>query len=143
MDHSMTVPYPLTAVFEHLAAPARLGDWLSEVVRVEAEAASLLGIGAAFGLTLRQSGSESAARGEMIAFEPPWLAAFGLFIGELTHVLRLTCCTCDGGTRLQVHQDRGDSPLTIDLTRLEQALLALRIAGGGDRRLDSADARSA
>ncbi len=138
MHYSATIPSPLTVIFEHIAAPSSLGDWLSEVVRVEAEAVSLLGIGTAFELTLRQSGSECAASGEMIAFEPPWLAAFRLCTGERTHVLRLTCCRCDGGSRLQIHQDRGDSPLTIDLTRLGRAPLALSMVGGGDRRTDDA-----
>jgi len=97
MDHSATIPHPMTVVFEHIAAPSRLGDWLTKVVRVEAEAVSLLGIGVAFGLTVFQNGSERAASGEIIAFEPPWLAAFRLFVGERTYVMRLTCCTWVAG----------------------------------------------
>lgn len=122
MDLDATLPQPLEQVFARLAAPLQLGDWLPEVRRVEATPALLLGLGAVFTLTLRTDGRECVVSGEMIAYEPPWLAAFRLLAGERTHLLRLTCSACADGTRVQIHQADAESPLRVDLDRLARAL---------------------
>jgi hypothetical protein len=124
MDLSATVAWPLDQVFACLADPSRLGDWLLEVRRVAAAPTLFLGLGVTFTLTLQAESRECAASGEIIAYEPPWLAAYRLFAEEQIHILRLTCRVCPEGTRVQIHQASGKNPLHIDLAGLEQALAA-------------------
>ncbi len=119
-----TVAQPIAVVFAHLTAPARLGDWLVDVGRIEAEASPTLDVGALFALTLRGDGGPLAATGEMIAYEPPWLAAYRLCVGERTYIVRLACSACAGGTRLQIRQGGAHGPLAVDLERLTRALMA-------------------
>lgn len=46
MDLYATLAQPITAVFQHVADPSRLGDWLGEVADVEAGAATAARSGA-------------------------------------------------------------------------------------------------
>ena len=119
MDLYATFPSPVKAVFDHLADPSRLGDWLPGIA---AAGPGQSGTGADFPLTAHVDGIEVAASGEVIAFEPPWLIGYRLFIGARTHGLRVTCTSQDGGTRIHVHQRDEAAPLTIDLARLTRAL---------------------
>ena len=119
MDLYATFPSPVKAVFGHLADPSRLGDWLPGIA---AAGPGQSGTGADFPLTAHVDGIEVAASGEVIAFEPPWLIGYRLFIGARTHGLRVTCTSQDGGTRIHVHQRDEAAPLTIDLARLTRAL---------------------
>ena len=119
MDLYATFPSPVKAVFGHLADPSRLGDWLPGIA---AAGPGQSGTGADFPLTAHVDGIEVAASGEVIAFEPPWLIGYRLFIGSRTHGLRVTCTSQDGGTRIHVHQRDEAAPLTIDLARLTRAL---------------------
>ena len=119
MDQEVWLPRPLTAVFDHLAAPPQLGDWLPEVAAVDADAMPLAGVGAAFGLRLHRDGREVAVAGELIAYEPPWSVAYRLTAGSHTHVLRLTCTSAAGGTRVRVRQADSTTPLAVDLHRLQ------------------------
>jgi hypothetical protein len=120
MDLYATFPSPVKAVFDHLADPSRLGDWLPGIAAAGPGPSS--GTGADFPLTAQVDGIEVAASGEVIAFEPPWLIGYRLFIGARTHGLRVTCTSQDGGTRIHVHQRDEAAPLTIDLARLTRAL---------------------
>jgi hypothetical protein len=124
MDLYATLAQPLTAVFEHVADPSRLGDWLGEVAGVEAGATEPPGIGVMFGLTLRRGERLVAATGELVAYEPPWLVSYRLRVGAYTHVVRLTCTAGEGASRLHVHQGDGDGALTIDMARLAAAVAA-------------------
>ena len=119
MDLYATFPSPVKAVFDHLADPSRLGDWLPGIA---AAGPGQSGTGADFPLTAHVDGIEVAASGEVTAFEPPWLIGYRLFIGSRTHGLRVTCTSQDGGTRIHVHQRDEAAPLTIDLARLTRAL---------------------
>jgi hypothetical protein len=113
----------LAAVFELLAAPLRLGDWLPELIAVEA-AAGEAGAGEAgeagtvFGLRLRLDGREVPGSGEVIAYEPPWCVAYRLVAGSRTYVVRLTCVNVDGATRVSVHQASSTPPLSVDFSLL-------------------------
>lgn len=122
MDLYATFPSPVKTVFGHLAEPARLGDWLPEVVAAVADPGRPGGTGADFPLTVRVDGVQVAASGEVTAFEPPWLVGYRLFIGSRTHGLRVTCTAQADGTRIHVHQPDDAAPLTIDLVRLARAL---------------------
>ncbi len=108
----------LAAVFELVAAPLRLGDWLPELVAVEGAAGEAGEIGAVFGLLLRQDGREVAGSGEVIAYEPPWCVAYRLVAGSCTYVVRLTCVNVDGATRVSVHQASAVPPLSVDFSLL-------------------------
>jgi Polyketide cyclase / dehydrase and lipid transport len=119
MDLYVTSPRPVRAVFDHLADPSRLGDWLPDVSAVGPDSSG--GNGADFPLTVNVDGIEVAASGEVIAFEPPWLVGYRLFIGPRIHGLRITCTAEVGGTRIHVHQPDNAAPLTIDLVRLTRA----------------------
>jgi uncharacterized protein YndB with AHSA1/START domain len=122
MDLETTVARPLTAVFSHLAEPARLGDWLPGITGPPAGAATPARTGAGFSLRLATGAGELAGTGELIAYEPPWSVAYRLRAGPHTHILRLTC-TARGpaATRVRIHQAGTGPPLTADLTRLHQA----------------------
>jgi hypothetical protein len=126
MDLYATLAQPITAVFQHVANPSRLGDWLGELAGVEAGAAGPAGVGVVFALTLRRDERLVAATGELVAYEPPWLVAYRLRVGASTHVVRLACTAGAGATRLHVHQADGDGALTIDLARLAAAVAAAR-----------------
>jgi hypothetical protein len=110
----------LATVFEQLAAPRRLGDWLPEMAAVKGDAGELggIGIGTVFGLRLRQDGREVPGTGEVIAYEPPWSVAYRLVTASQTYVLRLTCVSVDGATRVSVHQADTTPPLAVDLNPL-------------------------
>jgi hypothetical protein len=97
MDLYATLAPPITAVFEHMAAPSRLGDWLGEVAGVAAGAAGPAGIGVVFGLTLRRGERLGAATGELVAYEPPWLVAYRLRVGASIHVVRLAVAVASDG----------------------------------------------
>jgi len=126
MDLYATLAQPITAVFQHVADPSRLGDWLGELAGVEAGVA---GVGVVFELTLRRGERLVAATGELVAYEPPWLVAYRLRVGASTHVVRLACTAGAGATRLHVHQADGDGALSVDLARLAAAVAA---AGAGE-----------
>jgi uncharacterized protein YndB with AHSA1/START domain len=79
---------------------------------------------AAFTLRLSRDGTQTAATGELIAYEPPWQLAYRLLAGPDTHVLRVTCTAAGAGTRVHVRQAGPAAPLTIDLAGLGQALTA-------------------
>jgi hypothetical protein len=128
MDVHTTLALPITAVFHHVAAQCRLGDWLDDVAGVEA-ATGLPGIGVVFALTLRRGERLVAATGEVVAYEPPWLVAYRLRVGAHTHVVRLECTASEGATRLHVHQGESDGALSVDLARLAVAVAA---AGTGE-----------
>jgi uncharacterized protein YndB with AHSA1/START domain len=127
MDLYATLAEPITAVFEHVADPSRLGDWLGELADVEAGATEPLGV--VFALTLRRGERLVVATGELVAYEPPWLVAYRLRIEGSTHVVRVECTAGAGATRLHVHQADGDGALTIDLARLAGAVAAARTSG--------------
>ena len=129
MDLYATLAQPITAVFQHVANPSRLGDWLGELAGVEAGAAGPADVGVEFALTLRRGARLVAATGELVAYEPPWLVTYRLCVGASTHVVRLTCTAVAGATRLHVHQADGDGALTVDLARLAAAVAA---AGAGE-----------
>jgi uncharacterized protein YndB with AHSA1/START domain len=120
MDHDTTLARPLAAVFSHLAAPALLADWLPEVAAVQAEAGQPAGIGVMFGLRLRRGGRDIGGTGELIAYEPPWSVAYRFTAGSHTFVLRVTCVSSDGATRVRIRQADGSAPLAVDLDRLAQ-----------------------
>lgn len=124
MDHEAMLAHPLTAVFGHLAAPPRLGGWLPEVTGVEAGAARPAGIGTEFGLRLRRGDRETAAVGQLIAYEPPWSVAYRLRAGPDSHVIRVTCTSTSAGTRVRIRQAGHPHPLAVNLARLRQALAA-------------------
>ena len=121
MDLYATLAQPITAVFQHVADPSRLGDWLGELAGVEAGVA---GVGVVFALTLRRDERLVAATGELVAYEPPWLVAYRLRVGASIHVVRLACTSGAGATRLHVHQADGEGALTVDLARLAAAVAA-------------------
>ncbi len=110
----MLLARSLVAVFDHLAAPLRLGDWLPEVTAVKGKAGEPGGIGIVFGLRLRHDGREVPGTGEVIAFEPPWCVAYRLVAGPRTYVLRLTCVNIGGATRVSVHQANAMPALSVD-----------------------------
>ena len=85
----MLLARPLAAVFDQLATPRRLGDWLPEVAAVKGEAQEFgeIGTGTVFGLRLRKDGQEIAGTGEVIAYEPPWSVAYRLVTASQTYVL--------------------------------------------------------
>jgi uncharacterized protein YndB with AHSA1/START domain len=118
MDQDAWLAQPLAAVFDHLAAPPRLPDWLPEVAAVDADAMQLAGIGATFGLRLHRDGREVPGTGELIAYEPPWSVAYRLTAEPHTYVLRLRCTAAAGGTQVRVRQGDGLTPLAVDLRRI-------------------------
>ena len=118
MDHEAVLAHPIWQVFGHLADPARLGDWLPAATAIHAAHGA-----AAFTLRLSRDPAQAAA-GELIGYEPPWQLAYRLLAGPDTHVLRITCTTAGAGTRVHVRQASPAAPLTVDLTRLGQALTA-------------------
>jgi len=120
VDLYATFPSPVKTVFGHLADPSRLSDWLPEISAVGPGPSG--GTGVEFPVTAHVDGIETAASGEVTAFEPPWLVGYRLFVGSRTHGLRVTCTAYDGGTRVHIHQRDGAAPLTIDLARLSRAL---------------------
>lgn len=122
MDLYARLASPVEAVFGYLADPARLEDWLHEVVSAPADPEALPGIGAAFPLAMRLDGICIPGSGEMIAFEPPWLVGYRLFAGAQTFGVRITCTADAGGARIRVHQPDHAVPLAVDLARLELAL---------------------
>jgi uncharacterized protein YndB with AHSA1/START domain len=135
MNHEVMLAQPLAAVFDHLAAPARLADWLPEVAGVRAAVGQPTGIGETFGLRLRHGDQVIRGSGELIGYEPPWSLAYRLVAGPHTYVLRLTCVSSDDGTRVRVRQADGAVPLAVDLGRLPE-LITVAAAGpqaaGGD-----------
>ena len=118
MDHEVIMARPLKAVFDQLAAPLRLADWLPEVVVDEDDAAELTEIGTVFGLRLRRDGQEIPGTGELIAYEPPWCVAYRLVFGPCTFVLQLNCVHTGAATRVSVHQANATPPLNVDLAPL-------------------------
>lgn len=140
MDYQAQVASPVGAVFARLAAPARLGEWLREVVNTPG-APPPGSIGQPFALRVRIDAAETDAAGELTAFEPPWLVGYRLVAGSRTYLLRATCTARDGGTQVHVHQASDGAPLTVDLYRLELALAASAPAPPGgsvpDRRPQS------
>jgi uncharacterized protein YndB with AHSA1/START domain len=117
MDHYVTLGRPVAAVFEELATPARLGDWLTDVLHVDAEPAAIIGVGMALALTVREGGTVRAVEAEVIGYEPPWLIAYRIFLAQ-PRVLRFTCSTSEGATLVHVHQSDDVSPLAVDLSLL-------------------------
>jgi hypothetical protein len=124
MDHEVTLTQPLAAIFGHLAAPARLADWLPEVAGVQVGAGQPAGIGVTFGLRLRQGDGDICGSGELIGYEPPWSVAYRLVAGPHTYVLRLTCVASDDGTRVRIRQADSAVPLAVDLGRLPERIRA-------------------
>lgn len=108
----------MAAVFDQLAAPRRLGDWLPEVAAVNGEAEEIGENGIVFGLRLREDGREVPGTGEVIAYEPPWSVAYRLVTASRTYVVRLTCVSVDGATRVCVHQADTTPSLAVDLNPL-------------------------
>jgi uncharacterized protein YndB with AHSA1/START domain len=121
MDRYAALAHPLEGVFQHLATPEHLSDWLPEVARAPASPA-LLGVGGAFSLALGLDGEQVPATGELIAYEPPWSVAYRLLAGSRVHVLRVTCTSSRGLTRVHVHQSEDLPSLAVDLDRLGRAL---------------------
>lgn len=138
MDVDATLAQPIAVVFAHLAAPAHLGDWLTDVQGAPVEVASAppLDGSAVFGLGLRADGGVRAATGELIAYEPPWLVCYRLCVGEDTHIVRLACTASAGGTHLRIHQGGTPRPLALDLERLRQALTARGATDASEGRPD-------
>ena len=135
MDLDTTLAAPIAALFRRLTTPRRLGEWLPDVVGVEAGGARHPGMGVEFALTLRQDGREVAATGEVVEYEPPWLVAYRLCAGERTHVVRVACTARGEGTHLHIHQGEGDGTLAVDLARLARAVAA----GDGEWRVTSGE----
>lgn len=123
MDYQAQVASPVSAVFARLASPARLGEWLREVVTAPTTPPTG-SIGEPFALTVRIDAAETDVAAELTAFEPPWLVGYRLVAGSRTYLLRATCTAHDGGTRIHVHQASDGAPLTVDLYRLKLALAA-------------------
>jgi hypothetical protein len=136
MDYDATLARPLAAVFGHLAAPARLADWLAEVAAVQTEAGPPTGIGVTFGLRLRRGGRDIRGTGELIAYEPPWSVAYRIVAGSHIFVLRVTCVSTDGATEVRIHQADGAAPLAVDLGRLPEHI------PGGTEGPEPADGRA-
>lgn len=122
MDDEAILARRLAVVFTHLATPVRLGDWLTEVTAVLADAEQPAGIGAEFGLRLRRGDTETSGTGQLIAYEPPWSVAYRLRAGLDTYVLRVTCTSTTAGTRVCVQQTGHAHPLAVNLARLRQGM---------------------
>jgi uncharacterized protein YndB with AHSA1/START domain len=119
MDREAVLAQPLAVVFRFFTSPLRLPAWLPEVTGVQAGDTAPDQAGAVFLLTVRADGQETAGQGELIAYEPPWSAAYRLLAGPHTYVLRLTCTATSGGaTRVRIHQGGSGARLTVDLTSL-------------------------
>src|ERR1700743_1075083 len=74
MEYQAQLACPVRAVFARLAEPARLGDWLREVV-----AGPVTPPGrpeAPFPLTIHADVADTGAVGEITAYEPPWLVGY-------------------------------------------------------------------
>jgi len=121
MDRYATLAAPLEAVFARLTDPARLGDWLPQLTRVDIDPDQLLGIGIgiAFAVTTDLTGDQRVSC-EVAAHEPPWLVAYRLMMTGPV-LIRATCAAHVSGTRVHVHQTDGAQPLHVDLARLELA----------------------
>jgi hypothetical protein len=130
IDHYATLARPVATVFAELATPARLCDWLAEVVRVETDATAVIGIGTALTLTMRKGSTVTVVDGDVVGYESPWLIAYRIFLPR-PRVLRLTCTASHGATRVHLHQTDDEEPLTFDLAvlanpRPEPTLQAVR-----------------
>ena len=137
MDRYAALAHPLEGVFQHLATPEHLGDWLPEVARTPA-CPALLGVGGAFSLALGLDGEQVPATGELIAYEPPWSVAYRLLAGSRVHVLRVTCTSGRGLTTVHVRQSEDLPWLAVDLDRLGRALdVAARTAPPRSERTDT------
>lgn len=123
MDRYAALAHPLESVFQHLATPEHLGDWLADVDCTPASPA-LLGVGGTFSLALGPDGQQMPAAGELIAYEPPWSVAYRLLAGPRIHVLRITCTAGRGLTTVHVHQPEDLPTLTVDLDHLAHTLNA-------------------
>jgi hypothetical protein len=121
VDHEVVLTRSLAAVFEQLAAPLRLGDWLPEVVVIAVDPGEPCGLGTVFDLRLRRGGQEISGTGELTAFEPPRSVAYRLVFGSHIYVLRVTCVHTGTATRVNVYQADATSPLAVDLGSLHQA----------------------
>jgi uncharacterized protein YndB with AHSA1/START domain len=119
MDHYATLARPVAAVFADLATPARLCDWLAEVVQVSTDSAAIIGVGTALSLTVLEGGTVRVVDGDVIGYEHPRLVAYRIFLPQ-PRVLRLTCTASEGATRIHVHQSDDPAPLTVDLTQLTE-----------------------
>jgi uncharacterized protein YndB with AHSA1/START domain len=142
MDHDTTLAQPLAAVFAYLAAPAWLTGWLPEVAAVQADPGQPAGIGVTFDLRLQRDGQDIRGAGEVIAYEPPWSVAYRFTAGSHTFVLRVTCVSSDGATRVRVRQADGAAPLAVDLDRLRDHIPGIADEGspaGGHQDTGSAD----
>jgi hypothetical protein len=122
MEYQAQLDCPVRAVFARMADPARLGEWLREVVTGPATPPDRLE--APFPLTIHADVAETGAVGEITAYEPPWLVGYRLVAGPRSCLLRVTCTAHDGGTQVHVHQACDGAPLTVDLYRLQLALAA-------------------
>jgi hypothetical protein len=118
MDQYVTLDRPVAAVFADLATPARLGDWLPEVIQVNTEPAAVIGVGTALTLTMRSGGTVRVVDADVIGYEPPWLVAYRIFLAP-PRVLRITCSASDGATKVHLQQNNDAAPLTIDLSPLQ------------------------
>ena len=121
MDHEVVLARSLAAVFDQLAAPLLLGDWLPGVVTIADDPGEPSGIGTVFGLRLRRGGQEISGTGELTAYEPPWSVAYRLVFGSSTYVFRVTCVNTGTATRVNVYQANATSPLAVDLGSLHRA----------------------
>ncbi len=122
MDRDITLAVPARVVFDHLADPFHLGDWLPQVIRVVAPVpAPLIGAGCSFTLTLRTAHGTVDVEAEIVEHEPPWMVSF-LLVGASPLLLRATCTSGPGGTRVHLWQTEGSAALQIDLQSLRHAL---------------------
>lgn len=112
---------PIAVVFDHLAAPEHLGDWLPAVAGVVTGSAWRPGVGAEFTLTLREDGAAVAAMGDVVAYEPPWQVAYRLCVGPCQHVIRITCTARAGGTGVRVRQGGSGRTLAVAVRGLAPA----------------------
>lgn len=121
MDHHRTLAVPAQTVFTHLATPDRLGDWIPQIVHVDAAPTALIGLGTAFAITLHTNDHDLHLAADVTAYEPPWLITYRL---QATNpvLISATCTTHPDGTQLHVHHTDSTAPLTIDLARLSRAL---------------------
>ncbi len=118
MDHYATLSLPAESVFAHVANPIRLGDWLPQIVHVDAEP-SAIGIGFTFTVTMRTRQGDREMEAEIAAHEPSWLIAYRLMTPGKPVLIRVTCTTNADGTHVRVHQTEGVEPLLIDLVAVE------------------------
>jgi uncharacterized protein YndB with AHSA1/START domain len=140
IDQYASLAAPVAAVFTRLADPARLGDWLPQVTRVELESGHLIGIGLAFAVITDVTGDQLLP-GEVASHEPPWLVAYRLMMtGPM--LIRATCTAHAGGTRVHVRQTDAADLLQVDLSRLQRALHGTCATGASAARADHSGNRS-